>query len=237
MYTFDGRIRYSETDPDGFLKIESLIDYFQDCSTFQSDDLGVGMEYLISHHYAWMINYWQLDIYRLPRWSERVVTGTSPYEIKGIMGLRNFMMETAEGERLVDANSVWTLMDMEKLTPTRVPQEILDRYELFPKFDMEYTPRKIRIPSEGGIPGDPIHITEQYLDSNQHVNNGQYVRMAMANETGEDTIRRLCVEYKRQAHLGDVITPVLYGNQQGGHMIALTADDGSVYAAVQIVKG
>ena len=236
MYTFEGRIRYSETDPDGYLTVESLIDYFQDCSTFQSDDLGVGMDYLISHHYAWMVNYWQLDIHRLPRWSERIVTGTSPYEIKGIMGLRNFMMETAQGERLVDANSVWTLMDMEKMLPTRVPQEILERYELFPKFDMEYTPRKLRIPAEGGLPLESVHISEQHLDSNHHVNNGQYVRMALSEETGGDSIRRLCVEYKRQAHLGDVITPVLYGDRSGDHLVSLTAQEGAPYAAVRVVR-
>ena len=46
MYTFSGRVRFSETDPDGILRMESLIDYFQDCSTFQSEDLGVGMDYL-----------------------------------------------------------------------------------------------------------------------------------------------------------------------------------------------
>ena len=236
MYTFASRIRYSESDPDGYLKIESLIDYFQDCSTLQSDDLGVGMEYLIGHHYAWMVNYWQIDIHRLPRWSERIVTGTSPYELRGIMGFRNFMMETAEGERLVDANSVWTLMDMEKMTPTRIPQEILDKYELFPKFDMEYTPRKIRVPAGDGTTLEPVHISEQYIDSNHHVNNGQYVRMAMADETGEDSIRRLCVEYKRQAHLGDTITPVRYGDPDGDHIIAMKADDGGNYATVRIVR-
>ena len=35
MYSFDSRIRYSETDADGRLTPEKLIDYFQDCSTFQ----------------------------------------------------------------------------------------------------------------------------------------------------------------------------------------------------------
>ena len=36
MYTFDGRVRYSEVGEDGLLTMQSLLDYFQDCSTFQS---------------------------------------------------------------------------------------------------------------------------------------------------------------------------------------------------------
>ena len=43
MYTFESRIRYSETDSEGKLTIASLINYFQDCSTFQSQDLGLGV--------------------------------------------------------------------------------------------------------------------------------------------------------------------------------------------------
>ena len=236
MYTFDGRIRYSETDPDGYLTIEALIDYFQDCSTFQSEDLGVGIGYLQSHHFGWLVNFWQIDIHRLPKQAEYIVTGTSPYMVKGFMGLRNFMMETRDGERLVNANSVWTLMDMVNMLPAHCTQEILDAYELFPKFDMEYLPRKIRVPAEGGIPQEPVHITEQHLDSNLHVNNGQYVRIALAGEPDEHSIRRLCAEYKRQAHLGDTITPVLYGERSGEHLIALTADDGGVYCTVRIER-
>ena len=42
MYTFDSRVRYSETDSGGKLTMASLINYFQDCSTFQAEELGVG---------------------------------------------------------------------------------------------------------------------------------------------------------------------------------------------------
>ena len=42
MYTFDGRVRYSEVGEDGCMSLESLLNYFQDCSTFHSEDIGLG---------------------------------------------------------------------------------------------------------------------------------------------------------------------------------------------------
>ena len=42
MYTFDGRIRYSEVDRSRKLTAEKMIDYFQDSTSFQSEDLGIG---------------------------------------------------------------------------------------------------------------------------------------------------------------------------------------------------
>ena len=119
MYTFDGRIRYSEVDRTRRLTVEKTIDYFQDCSTFQSEDLGVGFDYMERMHSAWVINYWQIQFLRRPVLGENVRIGTMPYEFKGILGLRNFWMETAEGEKLAVANSVWSLLDMEKMYPIR----------------------------------------------------------------------------------------------------------------------
>lgn len=237
MYTFSGRVRFSETDPNGDLKMESLIDYFQDCSTFQSEDLGVGVEYLQKDHLAWLVNYWQIDILQLPHLGDSIVAGTSPYEIRGFMGLRNFMLETGDGKRLVNANSVWSLIDMDRGLPVRASERIVRAYELFPKFDMEYLPRKIRVPKEGGEEKEPIRITEEFLDSNHHVNNGQYVRLAMAYGTESAQIARLRVEYKKQAYLGDVIHPRVYQTEENVILIALNSAAGETYAAVEITKG
>lgn len=45
MYSIKERVRYSETDKSGHLTLTGIVNYFQDCSTFQSEDLGVGMEF------------------------------------------------------------------------------------------------------------------------------------------------------------------------------------------------
>ena len=40
MYTFQSQVRYSELDSDRKLSIASIVDYFQDCSTFHSETLA-----------------------------------------------------------------------------------------------------------------------------------------------------------------------------------------------------
>lgn len=242
MYTFDSRIRYSEVGPDMFLTTESLIDYFQDCSTFQSEDLGIGLDYLTANNMAWIVVFWQIEIRRRPALAEHVRIGTSPYELKGFMGLRNFMMETADGERLADAASVWTLMDMKTMRPLRVPQIMTEKYSLNPPFPMEYEPRKISIPKEAqNVSFPPFTVQEHHLDSNYHVNNGQYVRFAVTELPLGARVDRLLIEYRRQAHLGDVITPVRYdvaaeSAREGEQcsVVALNAADGNAYAVAKI---
>ena len=221
-YEFGSRIRYSETGQDGRLTIESLINYFQDCSTFQTESSGAGLDALREQNLAWMLMSWQIDIQRLPKLYEEVRTGTIPYELKGMMGLRNYYMETADGETLAQANSIWVLMNTQTMAPERITDEHKSHYKLGAQLDMNYADRKIRF--DANLPYEeatPVQIHANQLDSNHHVNNGRYVRMALdavvekflnaeQAETAETLVRHVQAEYKKQAHLGDELMPRIY---------------------------
>ena len=45
-YSFESRVRFSEIGEDGCLTLPGVLDYFQDCCTFESEQTGVGMEVL-----------------------------------------------------------------------------------------------------------------------------------------------------------------------------------------------
>ena len=76
MYSFDSRVRYSEVGWDNHLKVESVIDYFQDCSNFQSEDLGVGIDWLLKNKRCWVINSWQVKFRRFPSLGEHITIST-----------------------------------------------------------------------------------------------------------------------------------------------------------------
>ena len=114
MYCFESRVRFSETDKERKLTLEAIVDYFQDCSTFQTEDLGVGFSYLLPKNLTWILSYWHIVVEESPDLGENVLIGTLPYEFRGFFGKRNFFMEK-EGRRIVKADSLWTLLDTEKI--------------------------------------------------------------------------------------------------------------------------
>ena len=75
-YQWKQRIRYSEVDGERKLTIPNLVNYFQDCSTFQSEELGVGCEYMEEHQKAWVLSFWQIVIERRPKLGEEVTVET-----------------------------------------------------------------------------------------------------------------------------------------------------------------
>ena len=229
MYSFNSRIRYSEVDSNAILTLESLIDYFQDCSTFQTQDGPATMEYLRERDIAWVLSSWQIEINRLPRLCEEVTIGTVPYMIKGPLGLRNFFMDTYEGERLAVANSVWTLYDFKKGLPCRVTPEIIEAYPVEEKLDMVYEDRKIAVPEGERLSCEEILVRKHHLDTNNHVNNGQYIRMAMdCLSDNAKNITSMRAEYKKQAVLGDTLYPELIRTSSDGYSIyTVSLNDGN----------
>ncbi len=234
MYSFNSRIRYSECDSQCKLRLEALLNYFQDASTFQSEELGAGFEYLEPRNLVWVLASWQIDIKRYPALGERVVIGTHPHDFKGFLGSRNFCMMTEEGEMLAQANSLWTLLNFDTMKPTMAPKELTDKYEVEPPLEMEYVGRKIRIEGEA-IPGEPIVVRKQHLDSNYHVNNAQYVSMAVDCLPEGFLIGGLRVEYKKQAHLNDVLLP--YVTRQDNRIVVSLQDEaGAVYVNAEFIE-
>lgn len=209
MYTFNSRIRYSEVDKHARLTLESLIDYFQDCSTFQTQDGPASMEYLREKGLVWVLSSWQIEVFRYPALCEEVTIGTVPHELKGFFGIRNFFMDTKDGERLAVANSVWTLVDIQKGVPARITPEIVEAYPVEEKLEMDYAGRKIVIPKDAELlPAEEITVRRHHLDTNNHVNNGQYVRMALDALPGSTLdVKSMRAEYRKQALLGDILYP------------------------------
>lgn len=232
MYRFESRVRFSETDQDRKLTPGAIIDYFQDCSTFQSEDLGVGFPYLIPRDMTWILVYWQIEIEEYPALGERIQVATLPYEFKGFLGKRNFLIEK-EGQRIVKADSLWSLMDWKTKKPVKVPAEIADRYPLEEKIEMEYLPRKIKVTGKEEK-AEPFRIQEYHLDCNGHVNNGQYVKLAAAYLPKDHKTSRIRAEYRNQAYLGNEIHPYIY-RDENIITICLCDEEKKPYAVVEFL--
>lgn len=231
MYSFNSRIRYSEVNAQTLLDIPGIIDYFQDCSTFHSEELGIGIEYLKSKNRVWMITNWHLIIRRYPHIGEEVTISTWPYGFNSMLGYRSFTMTDSKGELLAAANSIWVLMDTEKMRPTHTKSIEVDRYVLETAFPMEESPRKMNIPEEYNKE-EPFQVIRSNLDSNNHVNNGQYIKMATEYLPSDFTFGEVLVEYKKSALLGDTICP-LVSNQGNKYTIVLADTDHQPYCILE----
>lgn len=234
MYAFDSRIRYSETDSEGKLTLNALLNYFQDCSTFHSEDVGLGLDYMKEIGQVWVLSSWQIVVERYAALGEKVRIVTLPYELRAFLGYRNFAMLDEQGRYVAKANSLWSLLDAGTGKPVAVNDAMKKGYGIDEKLEMDYAPRKITVP-QGGVLSEPIVVKKHHLDTNHHVNNGQYVNIAMEYLPDDFVICQMRAEYKKQAFLDDVLYPYVVA-VENGYVISLQDADGKPYVSVEFLQ-
>lgn len=207
-YEFRSRVRYSECGEDCRLHLSGVVNYFQDAATFQGEELGIGIPWMKERSLAWILASWQIITDHMPRLGEMITIRTWPYSFSGFYGLRNLELLDESGARAAWANSVWVLMDTDARRPVKVPQQMVQLYGQEEKLGMDYAPRRIAVP-EGGEMMEAFTVHRGHLDSNHHVNNGQYIQMALDFLPAAFRIYETRVEYREQTFLGDVIRPLV----------------------------
>lgn len=233
MYKMEGRVRYSECGVDNKIKIAAIINYFQDCTTENSETIGVGHEYLVKRRRAWILNSWQVEIMRRPNVRECIEVSTWATGFKGVFGPRDFSMKTAEGEELARAHSLWVYIDTESGRPVKPTEEEIAVYEVEEPIPMEEVSRKIKVP-EGAIEVDTFPVRKYHIDTNAHVNNSKYIELACELLPEDFKVQKLRVEYKKAAVMGDeIILKQMIENQR---VVADLCDkEGGIYAIVEFI--
>ena len=234
MFTIEEKIRYSETSHTGRLNMSGIVDFFQDCCTLHSDSVGYTVERHWKEGTAWILNSWQIVVERYPKGHEEILISTWPTGFERFIGTRNFTMKTRNGEMLAYANSIWSLMDMKSMRPTRPGDEMIAAYGLEAPLDMEYAPRKIKAP-DVWQDLEAFPVRRSFIDTNGHMNNGKYVEAALEYVEDQEKIRQMRVEYKLSAMLGDMIYPKISADGDKLY-VNLCNEDGKTYAMTEFLQ-
>ena len=231
MYEYDSRVRLTEVDENQKMTLMGILNAFQNCSTFHSEDLGVGMAYLTRKRRMWVLRSWKIVVAHYPKLAEHIRVGTWPYAFDKMTGRRNFRLLSQEGELAACADSMWVYMDMERMRPARVDEDVLEAYTLEPKLLMEYEKSQITLLGQMEEK-EPFSVHSYQLDVNHHVNNGQYVQMAREYLPKDFLIGQMRAEYKKPAVLDDVIYPKVF-TIQDGYTVLLADKEERPYAVVE----
>lgn len=236
MYEMNVRVTYSQVNSDLKTDMAAIAHFFQDCTIFHSESIGKGLGEVERSQTAWFLSGWQIEVARYPEFSEMITVRTWPYDFKGIYGYRNFDILDADGNRIVQANSIWIFMDLKKMIPAKPSEEDLSGYVMEPALSMEYAARKIKLLPEKCRLGEellPIPVRRSFLDSNHHVNNGRYVEETIDFFPEGKEITKMRVDYRKAASMDDRLYPVIL-EQEDIRQIMLSNEEGKPYVIIEI---
>ena len=220
MFTTHEVVSPSKVDEQGNLKLFSATQMMQDCSQLWLDSEPFAARFFRENNRAQLLVSRQIDIIRVPRYGEKLSITTSIFEFKELYGFRNTVIRDEAGHPCYVTWSMGAFISLETNKLAKLPQELTDSITIDEKYPMEYVDRKIRIPAGESTTFEEIHPRKDDIDFNHHINNAQYMRMAMEYLPEDFLPVRIRIEYKNPVRMGDVITPALQ-SIDGGYLFTL----------------
>ena len=224
MYTLNYKVTTSTCDSEGRLKLYSALQMMQDCSEMWIDSEPEVKAYFARENMAQLLASRQVEVMRVPSYKEELTVTTSVYEMKPMFGFRNTFIYDAEGKPCYRTWSMGAFVDKSNGKLKRIDDATIATMVLEPQLEMNYRDRRIILPQEGGKVCEPIRVMRADIDYNQHVNNANYIRMAMELLPDDFDVKGLRVEYRVAAKWGDVLIPTIYETETG-LMVALSVGD------------
>ena len=226
MYSLNYKVTTSTCDSNGRLKLYSALQMMQDCSEMWLDSESGVKHYFAERNMAQLLASRQVEILRVPAFKEELTVTTSVYDMKPMFGFRNTFVYDAEGKPCYKTWSMGAFVDKASGRLQRVDDAVIASMRLDPQLEMNYADRRIILPKEGGVAAAPIKVLRADIDYNRHMNNANYIRMALELLPEDFEVKGLRVEYRIAAKLGDVLAPTVYPTVKGGYIVSLSVGDG-----------
>ena len=144
VFEYPAHVRYTEVGHRGLMTLPALINAFQDCSTFQSEALGVGMAWLKHERRAWVLTHWHIVVDRYPSLCEEIVIGTFASSFRGFTAKRNFYIKDNAGTLIAKAESSWASIDLSTGKPIRPTEEHVKPYGTHDPLPMPNEGRRVK---------------------------------------------------------------------------------------------
>ena len=210
MYSLIYKVTTSTCDSEGKLKLYSALQMMQDCSEMWIDSEPQVKDYFARENMAQLLASRQVEIVRVPDFKEELTVTTSVYGMKPMFGFRNTFIYDAEGKPCYRTWSMGAFVDKAYGKLKRVDDTVAGSLLIEPQLEMDYKDRRIILPKTEGEVLEPVKVMRSDIDYNKHLNNANYVRMAMELLPEDFEIKGLRVEYRVAAKLGDMLVPTIY---------------------------
>ena len=210
MYSLKYNVTTSCCDSEGRLKLYSALQMMQDCSEMWIESEPEVKRCFAEQNMAQLLASRQVEVSRVPRYKEELTVTTSVYEVKPMFGFRNTFIYDAEGKPCYRTWSMGAFVDKGTGRLKRVDAATVAAVRIEPQQEMDYRDRRIMLPKDGGEVLEPVRVLRADIDYNRHMNNANYVRVAMELLPEDFVVNGLRVEYRVAAKPGDKLVPTIY---------------------------
>ena len=179
-YTEERVVSCYEADSNHNFRPTAMLDLMQEAAGRDASVLGFGYDEMISENTAWVLSRTRVCFHKCPKWRDSVVLKTWHKGANRIFYLRDFLLESPEGELLISATTSWLIIDLatRRMVRNTTLAENFDNSEMGDA--IEEQAGKVVLPK--GLEPELVHthkVVWSDIDTNGHVNNVKYAVWAL----------------------------------------------------------
>lgn len=203
------KVHNYEADGNGRILISSLMNYLEDMAIEQASEFGSGIEYLKQNNIAWVVYKWQVKVNKYACVGEKLKVRTWPHTYRKFYAYRKHEIENSNGEVIVEADSIWFMIDINKRRPCKISDEIVKMFGLKEGTKEEIAFDKLSAPSSAEIE-KTFQVRYSDIDMNEHVNNVKYIAWSLETVPMEIIkklqLKQLNINYEKETTYGAKVT-------------------------------
>lgn len=203
----------SQVKANGELKASALFSILQDVAESHITEIGLGNDVTMPMGLLWVLANQEAEIGRLPVADETIVVKTWMDDTRLTFFPRYYVVEAANGERLIEACAFWALMNSETREIVN-PNDygiVAEGAGIKSKTKIPKTPRALEFTGTSHST-----IKQEYIDKNGHMNNARYfdiIDEALAEEWQGLSPTHINARYLSEALLDDKLE-ILWGSSE-----------------------
>lgn len=239
IFTYEYKTRYTDVGSDNKLTLKALVATLQQAAISHSEQAGYGVSTIDKTHLAWLLLDWKVQVISYPHSNEILTVKTWPRVFDKLYSYRDFEVFDSKNNLVAIASSKWFAIDTESKKIRKLTPEIIEAYgEPVTKcvFENAFN-EKLKVPEDLKLNFN-YEIQRRDIDTNEHVNNLNYIDFALETldeEIYNNTVfHNLEVIYKKEIKLHEKIN-CYYSFESDKHVVTIKSEDNeTVHSVVKL---
>lgn len=237
VYQEKKRVACYESDSTEKMLPTTAMNYFQEASTNQGNQLGLGGDYLKANNLAWFLVKYVIRFNDYPRYQDEVTITTRATGMDKFCATRRFTIEDASGAESVIADTQWLLINRDTEKMERIDEHPeMDAYQCFEKGQPIF--KKIAKINQIDLEKS-FSVRFLDIDFNKHVNHVKYLAWAIEVLPLEVVKTKQLSEakmvYKAQCFYGDQIRALGEQLEENHYRIEIVNQDNTVLCQLELM--
>ncbi len=197
-----------EVDLRGRAKPTLLLCFMLDSAWAHTKDTEFSYTDLKDEGQLWVLSRFLAVFHDMPKWDDEIVVETWGKGTDKLFGMRDFIIHSQSGNKLVSATSAWLIIDRKTLRIQRIDTLNKNFPMQLEKSELDVKLEKIEAQQSERTDFEYV-VRYSDLDVNKHVNSSKYVQWILdsfpADFHGTKSLKSFEVNFLAEAGLGDRI--------------------------------